>query len=111
MNSAARFLNQGTLSRTWVVSVILAKTQYSVWLLAIGVLMSALSVVYVTNTAREFNASLQQSLIERDQLHVQWSQLLLERSTWVTQSRVEQIASNKLDMEVPDSKTVVIVSE
>ncbi|MHB1947519.1 MAG: cell division protein FtsL [Gammaproteobacteria bacterium] len=111
MNAAARFLSQSSVSRTWVISVLMSKAQLSTLTLLVAVLMSALSIVYVTNNTRSLNASLQQMQAERDRLHVQWGQLLLEKSTWIMQARIQQIASNKLGMVVPNSKSVVIVNE
>lgn len=111
MNAAARFLSQSTVSRTWVFSILLSKAQVSLMTLMVAVLMSALSIVYVTNSSRSLNASLQQTLTERDQLHTEWGQLLLEKSTWIMQARVQHIASTKLDMVVPDHKSVVIIAE
>lgn len=111
MNAAARLMSQGSLSRGWVVSTILAKTQASVPILFLAVLVSALSMVYVTNTSRTLTASIHQAQLERNQLHVQWGQLLLEKSTWVTPARVQQIAEKDLQMVTPDDASVVIVSE
>lgn len=111
MNAAGRYLSQSSVSRTWVVSVFLSKTQLSVCTLIAGVLMSALSIVYVTNCSRSLNAGLQQTLAERDRLHIQWGQLLLEKSTWMMQARIQQVASDKLGMMVPNNKSVVIVNE
>jgi cell division protein FtsL len=111
MNTAARLLNQNVISRDWVVSVLLTKTQLLMGTLILAVLTSALSVIYVTNTSRTLNASIQQTLAERNHLHIQWGQLLLERSTWIMQARVQNIAEGKLDMVLPDSKTVVVVNE
>ncbi len=111
MNAAARLINQGSLSRSWVVSVVLSKMQFSTLVLAIAVLVSALSIVYVTNTSRSLNAYVQQTLVERDQLHIQWGQLLLEKSSRITPVRVQTIAESHLNMVVPDGKSVVIVNE
>lgn len=111
MNAAARLLGQGSLSRSWVVSVILSRAQFSMMVLVSALLISALSVVYVTNTSRSLNANIQQTLAERNQLHIQWGQLLLEKSTWVTPARVQHVAEDQIGMVVPDSKSVVIVSE
>jgi cell division protein FtsL len=111
MNAAARLLKQGNLSRSWVISVILTKTQFSSLMMIAAVLISALSMIYVTNSSRSLNASIQQTLMERNQLHIQWGQLLLEKSTWITPARVQHIAEEQLNMVVPDSKSVVIVNE
>lgn len=109
MNAAARMLNQGALSRGWAVSFLLARTQVSTIILVLAILTSALSVIYVTNMTRSLNASVQQMLVERDHMHVQWGQLLLERSTRMMQARVQQVAEEKLGMVIPDSKSIVII--
>ncbi len=111
MNAAARFLSQSTVSRTWVISVLLSKIQFSTLILTAAVLVSSLSIIYVTNTTRTLNAGLQQIFTERDQIHVQWGQLLLEKSTWMTQARIQNVASKKLGMIVPNSSTVKIINE
>ena len=109
MNAAARMLNQGVLSRGWAISFFLAKSQLSTMILVLAVLSSALSIIYVTNITRTLNANIQQNLTMHDTLHVQWGQLLLEKSTWMVQARVQQVAEEKLQMVIPDSKSVMIV--
>ncbi len=111
MNTAAARFHQSVLSRGRVVSLVLTKTQLLMGSLILALLTSALSVVYVTNTARGLHADIQQALAERNALHIQWGQLLLEKSTWVMQARVQQIAEHDLDMWIPDHKSVVIVNE
>ena len=110
MNTAARF-NQSILSRDWIVSVLLTRSQITLVALILGVLLSALSVVYVTNTTRSLNANYQQTLTDRNRLHVEWGQLLLEKSTWIMQARVQQIAEDRLRMVTPDSKSTVVINE
>ncbi len=109
MNAAARFTHQGELSRSWAIVVLWSRTQFSTLVLLLAIITSALSIVYVTNATRSMSAGIQQSLLERDHLHVQWSQLLLEKSTWITQARVQHIAEKQLGMVVPRGKSVVIV--
>lgn len=111
MNAAARLLNQGLLSRGWVMSVFINRSQLTLFAIAFAVLVSALSVVYVTNAVRILNSSIQQSLAERDHLHIQWGQLLLEKSTQTMQARIEKVAESRYGMVVPDSKSVVVIRE
>jgi cell division protein FtsL len=111
MNAAARILNKSHVSRTWVISYILAKTQLNLILLIAAVLISAIGTVYTTNSARGFNADLQQLKMEQDQLQLQWGQLLLEKSTWTMPARVQKIATHELGMVIPNSQSVVIVNE
>jgi cell division protein FtsL len=109
MNAAARLLNQGVLSRGWVVSVFLARVDIAVFVLISAVLISALSLVYVTNTARSLNANIEQLSAEHDQLHIQRGQLLLEKSTLTMQARVQDVAEDRLNMVMPDGKAVIVV--
>lgn len=111
MNSAARLFHQGTLSRGGVVSLVLTKLHLTVAGLVSALLLSALSLVYVTNDARSLNAAIQQSLADRDRLAVEHGQLLLEKTTWLMQARVQNIAENQLGMIVPDNKSVVTIKE
>ncbi|MEO8400476.1 MAG: cell division protein FtsL [Gammaproteobacteria bacterium] len=111
MNAAARLLNQGVLSRGWVVSIFFNRTQLPMVVMIMAVLTSALSVIYITNNTRSLNAGIQQSLAERDRLHIQWGQLLLEKSTWIMQARIQNVAEGRLGMIIPDNKSVVVVNE
>lgn len=111
MNTAARLVNQGVLSRSWVISVLLKRSQLPLLAMVISVLLSALSVIYMTNTTRSLNATIQQTLAERERLHVQWGQLLLEKSTWIMQARIQNLAEGKFNMQIPDSKSVVVINE
>ena len=111
MNTAARLVNQSVLSRGWVISALLKRSQLPLLVMVISVLLSALSVIYMTNITRGLNANIQQTLTEREQLHVQWGQLLLEKSTWIMQARVQNLAEGKLGMLSPDSKSVVVIKE
>jgi cell division protein FtsL len=110
MNAAARMFNQGVMSRGWVVSFIYARIKASTIILVLAMLTTALSIVYVTDMTRGLHATYQQSLLERDHLHVQWDKLLLEKSTWMTQARVQQVAEDKLGMAFPDNKSVIVVN-
>ncbi len=111
MNAAARLLNQGVLSRGWVMSVFFNRAQLAMFALVFMVLVSALSVVYVTNSVRTLNANVQQTLTDRDRLHIQWGQLLLEKSTWTMQARIQHVAEGMFGMVVPNNKSVVVVRE
>ncbi len=109
--TTTRFPNQTVASRDSVIAINLIKTNLSTLLLFVGVIISALSIVYVTNMTRSLNANVEQTLAERNNLHVQWSQLLLEKSTLTMQARVQRIAESKMGMVIPDNKSVVIVNE
>lgn len=77
--------------------------------LACAVLISAVGVVFARHESRRLFIELQQLTAIRDDLNVDWGRLQIERSTWASLGRVEQIADDKLDMQVPDPAGVVIV--
>lgn len=77
--------------------------------IAMGVLLSAFGIIYLKDLNRrmfiQFH-SLQQAQ-QTDQ--VEWGKLLLEESTWSTQSRIQQVAEVRLKMYIPEQKDVVVV--
>lgn len=111
MNAAARLVHQGVLSRHLLLTYLLSKRQVALLMLTLAVIMSALSIVYVTHVSRVLHATYQHNLMEQDQLHVQRSQLLLERGAWMMQARIQQIAEKQLGMVTPDHQSIVIVRE
>ena len=77
--------------------------------LACAVLISAVGVVFARHEARRLFIELQALTAIRDDLNVDWGRLQIERSTWASLGRVEQIADDQLDMQVPEPAGVVIV--
>lgn len=77
--------------------------------LAAAVLLSALAVVFSTYESRKQFVALQMLQKERDEMNIQWGRLQLEQSTWATHGRIEQVASDKLEMIIPPPGAVVIV--
>lgn len=78
-------------------------------LLVAAVLLSALGVIDSRHENRMLFAQLQQLRQRRDQLNIEWGQLLLEQSTWSTHARVEQMATQQLDMQLPAHPQIVVV--
>ncbi len=78
-------------------------------LLAVAVLASALGVVYAKHRSRVLFVELNALQQERDAMNTEWGQLQLELSTWATQSRIEQIARQKLHMHNVDFDQVVMI--
>jgi cell division protein FtsL len=111
MNAAARLVHQSVLSRQLLLTHLLSKRQVMVLVLALAVVFSALSVIYVAHTSRILHAAYQHNIVEAEHLQVEHGQLLLERSTLMMQARVQQMAEKELGMVVPDHKSVVIIQE
>ena len=73
------------------------------------VLASGVSVVYTTFKSRYLLNQLQQLKTQRNDLQVQWGQLLIEQSTFSLESRVERKATDELAMTVPKISEIVMV--
>ncbi|MEH6446476.1 MAG: cell division protein FtsL [Oceanospirillaceae bacterium] len=79
-------------------------------ILLICIIISCISIVYQAYQFRQLFNTQQQIVAHRDELQVEWGQLLLEQSALGANSRVEKIAKRKLAMHVPKSKNVEMVS-
>ena len=74
------------------------------------VLASALGTVTSQHKARKQYIELQQQQDMAKQYEIEWGQLQLEQSTWAMHSRIEQVASSHLHMQVPDPAKIQIVT-
>lgn len=76
-----------------------------------AVIISALSVVYVKHQTRQYFAKMQNLQRTSEDLHVEWSQLLVEQGTWASDARVEKIARQQLKMVLPKPQEVVVIRQ
>lgn len=111
MSANTRTFQQQSISIEQVVARLFHGQFLLVVLLVVAVMISAFSVVYVRDMNRQVFSELQTAQATRDQLQIQWSQLLLEQSTWSTQARVQRVAETQLHMHVPRASNEVIVTE
>lgn len=79
--------------------------------LSLGVVLSALGVVYTKHQTRSLFVDVQRLETERDRMNVNWGRLQIEQSTLATQARIENIAHGKLAMNIPPQNSVVIVGQ
>ena len=79
-------------------------------LLVAALLCSAFGVVYFKDLNRRLFIQYEILQHEKAEELIEWGRLLLEQSTWSTQSRIQQIAQRQLGMEVPTAKEVVLVN-
>lgn len=86
-------------------------TRAVVAMLLLAAMLSAFAVIDARHENRVLFAHLQQLRHRRDALNVEWSQLLLEQSTWSTHARIEQMATRKLDMVVPKHVEIVVTRQ
>lgn len=88
-----------------------ALTRGQLWATLLGLLalLSAFALVYIKDYNRRL--FIEQQILERQyQIQVnQWSQLLLEQSAWAAQSRIQQVATEQLNMRAPVPSDIVII--
>lgn len=109
MNAAARALAQSNWLEGNMFSLSITKRQWLVFFLIMVLITSAMAVIYVKMLNRHLYTELQEQSQTRDHLQVEWSQLLLEQSTFATQARISYIAGHGLHMTTPQSSEVIVV--
>jgi cell division protein FtsL len=78
--------------------------------LLVMVVLCALSLIKSQHLARQAFISLQQAQLKQSQLDEEWGRLQLEQSTWAMHARVGKIASEQLQMQLPDARQMRVVS-
>ncbi|MFK8067635.1 MAG: cell division protein FtsL [Gammaproteobacteria bacterium] len=80
--------------------------------LLIGMLVvwTALSVVGTRHESRKLFVQLQDMEAQRDSMNEDWGRYQLEQATWGTHSRIEEVAREKLEMELPKSENIELVN-
>lgn len=80
------------------------------YILLFCVVSSAFAVIYFTHLNRQSTSGLEILLTERDELDIEWRNLLLEQNSLAEHSAIESKAEKILNMRRPTVKTEVIVS-
>ncbi len=83
-----------------------ASVLFVLLLLVVG---SSLAVIFSAYQYRVLFNQHQNLVANWDELQVEWGQLVLEESSWAANNRIEQIASKRLDMLVPEPGMIEIV--
>lgn len=84
-------------------------SRWSMPLLWILLLISAVAVVWSRHETRSLFVQLQGLHSRRDGLDIEWGQLKIEQSAWATHGRVEQTARAGLKMVIPKPEEVRLV--
>jgi len=81
-----------------------------VYILLCLVVLSAFSVVYFTHLNRQSTSALEVLLTGRDELDIEWRNLLLEQNSLAEHSAIESKAIKKLNMKRPDTNSEIIIT-
>ncbi len=113
-NNARRVSTRRSLLQPWIDVLVwcglLSRTSLSLFVLLGAVLVSGLLVVKTTHQNRFTFNDLQELKDEAVALDVAWGQLLIEQSTFGVEGRIEQKAIEQLDMRIPATTDIVMVS-
>jgi len=74
------------------------------------IISESLAVIYIKHNNRILYSSLQNINLEKVSLHEKWSALLLEKSIWVNENRIEKIARDELYFAIPDKIKIISYS-
>lgn len=77
---------------------------------AVAVVVSGLLIVTAEHKSRQLFREHEELKREEARLQIDWGRLQLEQSTWATHARIESLASERLELVVPDEDQVVIVA-
>lgn len=73
------------------------------------VLISAFAVIYFTHLNRQTTSQLEVLLSERDELDIEWRNLLLEQNSLAEHSAIESKAKKVLNMARPDADSEIVI--
>lgn len=83
---------------------------YVSYILLLLVIISAFSVVYYTHVNRQKTSELEQLYTQRDELDIEWRNLLLEQNSLAEHSAIESRAKKLLNMKRPDADSEIIIT-
>lgn len=84
--------------------------QYFVsYALLLLVVISAFLVIYYTHVNRQTTSELEQLFTQRDELDIEWRNLLLEQNSLAEHSTIENKAMKLLNMKRPNTKSEIII--
>ena len=78
-------------------------------ILAFAILLSALSVVYVTHESRQLIAQQEKLLMQREHYDVEWRNQILEENSLAEHSRIERLAETELKMQRPSVNNEIVI--
>ena len=72
----------------------------------IGVLVN---YVYFQNETRKLFAETQSVEKQKLELNAEWARLQIEKSTLVSNNRIEQVARDQLNMKLPEDEHILVI--
>ena len=85
------------------------KRHFFSYFLVLLVIISAFSVIYFTHMNRQTTSELEVLLTQRDELDIEWRNLLLEQNSLSEHSAIESKAGKQLKMKRPNADSEIII--
>lgn len=82
----------------------------SIMVMFVLVLVTSFMIATTTHKTRVQYGRLQVLEREQDDMQANWSRLLLEESTWSSPSRIEMVGLERLNMHVPQTSELEVLS-
>lgn len=98
-NQITGFIKQTQLNQYTIIAIVLV----------LAILFSAFTVIWMKNSNRNLFVQMQVLQKKSANLQTEWGQLLLEQSAWATQARIEKLAREELNMEVPNTTVIKLI--
>lgn len=108
MSSERQNAPEGQLHLAYLLLAELTRNKLRV-LLYLMVIASAFAVILSSHHNRQQNIALEKLMQERDELDVQWRNLVLEQRALTEHNRIEAMVEKQLDMHRPGAKEEVVV--
>lgn len=91
--------------------IVLLDFWYHKWLFILGLLVifNAVTVVYTSHINRQQVSKWNQLMQQRDQLDIEWRNLLLEEQAQTEHSRITRIATKELGMHRPAPSEEIVI--
>jgi cell division protein FtsL len=80
------------------------------YIVLLAVLLSAFSVIYYSHVNRQTISELEVLLTKKDELNIEWRNLLLEQNSLAEHSAIESKAKKLLQMKRPDTSSEIIIN-
>lgn len=79
-------------------------------MLFLALIALCIGLVTSQHKSRSLHSALEQLQVEAKKNKTEFEVLQLEQSTWAMHSRVEEVATSQLKMEVPDAKRIQVIN-
>ncbi len=86
-------------------------SRFTAVVLLLATIASGMMLVYSRHQARVLFQQLEALSTQHDEQQIEWGRLQLEQATWSENSRIEQIARDRLGLDFPEQTKVVVIKQ